>query len=62
MHIDTFSESPELAAMRETLFYTALMPYMHARLATNRFAERMRIREANREESSSPARRALEIR
>lgn len=45
MRINTFAESPELSAMRETLFYKELRPYVHARLAVNRFTECLRIRE-----------------
>jgi hypothetical protein len=47
MRINNFSESPELSAMRETLFYTELRPYVRARLAANTFIEDLRIREEN---------------
>jgi hypothetical protein len=47
MHINTFAESPELSAMRGTLFYTELRPYVHARLAVNRFTEGLHIHEEN---------------
>lgn len=45
MRINNFAESPELSAMRKTLFYTELRPYVHARLAANKVAEGLRIRE-----------------
>ena len=45
MHINNFSESLELSAMRETIFYTELRPYVHSRLVANNFTEGLRIRE-----------------
>lgn len=47
MRINTFAGSPEFSAMRGTLFYTELRPAVHARLATSRVTEDLRIREEN---------------
>lgn len=45
MHINRFSESVELSAMRESAFYKELRPYVHARLAANNFTVDLPIRE-----------------
>lgn len=47
MRINRFSESVELSTMRESVFYTTLRPYVHARLATNNFTAGLRIRQEN---------------
>lgn len=44
MHIETFEESIELSSLRETLCYTRLRPYIHARLAP-KLAEGFQVRE-----------------
>lgn len=45
MHINIFADSPELTAMRESLFYTRLRPYVSTRVAENGFTGGRQIRE-----------------
>lgn len=45
MRINRFPESAELSAMRESIFYTTLRPYVHARLAAHNFTAGLCIRE-----------------
>lgn len=61
MRINRFSESVELSAMRESVFYTTLRPYVHARLATNNFTAGLRIRQEDENHLSTEDRYFLKL-